>query len=233
MCDHLCRMEYDYRGNTRSRQRQASWKDTSSEPLLSHKSSSVSPWTDSAYKYWRPKFVGAGFWFGALTKLGPTTRHDNDASVQTTMELLNQIYVYEFSLLFSDVLFLIYLVVLARFALKKKLTISLPIMAANWTVGMVLGVSVAVAFLVGPQVVFLQRIWIMVGSIVVGIALCFVAYAMALELQGHCIVSRSPLTSCSCENNDDDQPPEQEPQSDVVMNAGDSRTISLLEVHVV
>ena len=249
--DHPCSQEeQDDLSNARRGGRQARW---SSCPSSSTSCSEASTY----FFYFRPKFVLAGFLFGAMMELvyvhtimirlgvarsaldeHSSTTTTTNANYSIRVETWTDLFICELSFLYSDVIFLLYILILTFHVLKKNLTVSLPIMAANWTVGMVLGLSVVVAILVGPKVVLQQqRLWQSLVSIVTSIALYFIVYAAAMEMQIHCMgpLTRSPPFGPSCASGDggakDNKAEQGTPPGDDV--GSDRKTISLLEAHIV
>jgi len=156
---------------------------------------------------------------------------DKNYSVQ--IDHWTDIFVLELSFLYSDVVFLFYIIMLVRSARKKSLTLSMPIMAANWLVGLVLGLSTAVVYLFGSKSWTQHQLIQLLATIIVGTALCFVTYAAALELQTFCcsgegVESRRPSSRC-CEQGD--KQADKEAQNDDG-NASSMRT-PLLEAMIV
>lgn len=227
-------------------QRLARWSYPSSSPESLKKFS----------LHFRPKFVLAGFLFGVLMELvyvqtmtwlglatrttvveptsttttTATTTHDN-YSVRT--ETWSDLFTYEIvSFLYADAaMFLLYMMALSFYSMKKNITVSLPIMAANWTVGMVLGLSAVAASLVGPKVGLQQQLWQILGSV----ALYFIVFAAVVEMQTSMGLRPSPLVPCSavsCCGAEEEAAEHEETQCDDHVGNG-PRTMSLIEAHIV
>lgn len=162
-------------------------------------------------------------------RLGHATLEQTTADTSSYLAQLyhtwKDVYFYELPFLYADVLFLLcYSFILTCAVLKKSLTLSVPIMAANWIVGMMLGMSVAVVSQVGLKVLEPPRVGQVVVIMVTWIVLCFAAYAAAMEMQMMHGLSSCP-TSSSCE-----EKTSQEPRSDCDTPAN---TKSLMEAHIV
>lgn len=214
------------------RQRLACWSAKLSSPCY--------PGLSASFLYFlRPKFILAGFSFGVMMELAyaqavqlglvtlvldPTTPDNYSVRVETWSDVA----LYELSFLYSDVMFLAYLVILTRYALKKNLSLNLPIMAANCTMGFALGLLVVVvaSSKIGPKAVLQQLLWQGLWSVVVWVALCFLLYATAVVMQLICIMSVPPTSfplSPYCEDK-----AEQENRSHV-----HDTTISIIEASIV
>jgi hypothetical protein len=134
---------------------------------------------------------------GATTATTTTTTTTTSQIEYIRLESWTDVFVYELCFLYFDVMFVLYLVILLRSALKRHLTLSLPIMAANWMVGMLTGLSAAVVALTGPNVLTDPRIWWqLLVSLVVGVFLCFLSYGMVMEMIT--IKNDSSTSSSSC-----------------------------------
>ncbi len=107
------------------------------------------------------------------------------------MDTWSDLLFYEMSFLGCDIMILLYLIILVRTAMSQNLTLNLAIQAANWTVGIVLGLAGAVSTLVGAQNMLQYRGWEVLASLVVGILLCFLAYSMAVIIQEVWVERRS------------------------------------------
>ncbi len=103
------------------------------------------------------------------------------------MDSWSDVLVYEMSFLCSDVVLLLYLVILARSIMYRNLTLNLAIQAANWTVGMILGFSAAVTSIVGTQTMLEYSGLEVLGNLAVGTLLCLLAYALAVAIQVQCL----------------------------------------------
>lgn len=249
-CKDCCSQEENnhHRCNTTRRTRkEATTIGTVGSRGSNHPSSSPSLESSTFFLHvLRPKLFLAGFMFGALMELayaqsihlGLTTpieltkkggnNNDDKNIFPALVETWINFCLYELSLLYADVMFLLYIAILIWYALKRNLTLSLPILAANWTVGMVLGLSSTVAFLAGPTLV-LQKEWIRLAlwAMVVGISMCFVAYAAAVESIKVLSMSRRPSSACPFSWEDQT---EQEKQTRV---HDANSTASLMEAHIV
>ncbi len=155
-----------------------------------------SPWTRPARSNLRPKFLLAGFLFGSLMEFlyvycirrgYAELQHTAPSVYSIRIEASTDILFYEMAFLYSDVMFVLYVVILVRNAMSRKLSLNLAIQAANWTVGMILGLSAAASTVVGTQMLLQHRGLEILGSLVVGILLCLVAYATAVEIQEQCL----------------------------------------------
>lgn len=174
-------------------------------------------------KHWKipskiiyPVFLGMGFLFGfgaeciyiagikaGQVKLMKTREDTYTVQVHSIRDLLY----YELSYLGSDVLFLIYIVVLLRAVYQwrhaKALKLDIAAKASNWTVGMILGLVFAICRVIGLKKLIASHIGQVGVSISIGVLLCFVAYAMAAELNSQRILRHR----CQSEAKNHKEPP--------------------------
>ena len=191
--------------------------------IINHSTSLES--SPSFLRFLRPRFLLVGVLFGSFmelmhvqtiqlgyAKLEQPAADNNNYSVR--IDHLTDVFFVELSFLYSDIVFLFYIIVLARSALKKNLSLDLPIMASNWLMGIVLGLLLAITCLFGSKSFSTwEQILQLLVIIVVGIALCFVTYAAAMEMQTSCggggdVASRRPpcrSSSRSCQEDKIDQ----------------------------
>jgi uncharacterized protein YacL len=112
------------------------------------------------------------------------------------LESTKDVMLYELSDVGSDIFVIVYIMVLVRAIVRwrnaKPLNLDIPVKAVNWTIGLVLGLIVAVAQLVGVELVVCKHGWQVLASVLVRAAMCFVTYAIATEFQAQCIDSREP-----------------------------------------
>jgi len=177
----------------------------------------LSKFLNAAIQGIRIKFAIAGFIFGSVVetlyvssirhgyvKIVPTAAASADetgvvadgstgAAFSIRITNVSDAFFYEMSYLFVDLLFLVYVALLARGIMKNHRQTGRPnaafqvaVNSANWSVGMVLGLTVAVGMVVGFRVVLQERLWQVVGSLGLGVALCFVGFLTACEFENLC-----------------------------------------------
>lgn len=114
--------------------------------------------------------------------------------ISVHIESWSDLIFYEMSYLFVDVFFLVYVIILARAVVRggssgessnnsPPLNIQLAIQAANWLLGMVLGLGGSLCLTFGTHAFLSNKVWSFLGCMVIGVLLCFMMYFLAGEIE--------------------------------------------------